>query len=260
MTQGPWVATVLGASGAVGKEIVRHLCARPGWSRIVLVNRRELALDDIIVQCSSKLEQHVVKDMDASILEAKSSSLFQDTAVDAAFVAMGAGRPSTVTEDVLHQVDVTLPTAFARGLSSRCKHFSLLTAVGADVHANPGWFMKTRAGGGLYNQLKGQVEANIQAASQESFAAFRPATLIGTPNTPKIISLMSPLVNSLLPVKYQESHISTLAAAMVYHAERELESGMVGKKSHIFEGEELHDLYAAIPFSHGKHVFEKGQS
>ena len=55
----------------------------------------------------------------------------------------------------------------------------LLTAVGADATAQYSMFTGTKAGGGLYMQVKGRVELNLAALPFVSVNAFRPSTILG---------------------------------------------------------------------------------
>ena len=267
-TMAPLTAAVLGATGAVGKEVVRHLSARPSWTRIIVLNRREVEYAD------SKVEQHVVK-MDEATLEADTARILGNAGADAVFNTMGVGAASKADEATLRKVDVGLPSAFFKGAKAAgVRHASLLTAVGADASANPdsGWFFvpKTAAGGPLYNHLKGVIEQRTATLNFASSSAFRPAALIGTPHTPKFIALVSPVFDRIVPAKYKSSNINTLAAAMVHDAETKLgaldDAAAVGAgdgtvaganafpaDAHtIFEGANLHELYARVPFQHGK--------
>ena len=252
-------AAVIGATGAVGKEVVSHLINRDGWEKVIVINRRSLQYK------SSKIEQHVIA-METEQLKRKCATALQDA--DVLFITMGVGAASKVTEDVLRKVDVDLPTACSEGaLKAGVKHVSILTAIGADADAKPStgveaglisaalhvvtWVLpKTRAGGPLYNQCKGLVERNIGALEFPwGMSAFRPAALLGTPHTPGIIAMISPTLDSIVPVKYKSSNINTVAAAMIHEAEQRAETQKGGNR--IFEGERLHNIYGDVPFEHG---------
>lgn len=256
----PLTAAILGATGAVGKELVGHLTARDQWSKIIVLNRRLVSYPD-----SPKIEQHVVPMTDdASLLEKASVQLLGEA--DALFVTMGVGAPSKGDEATLRRVDVELPSACARGAKAagRIQLVSLLSSVGANAHAKPDGALasalmpKTRAGGGLYLQCKGQVEHNLASLGfAKAVSTFRPAALVGTPNTPGAIAAISPVMDKLLPPLYQSSDINTLAAAMVYDAETQLLSSSSGSSPatdnhlRIFHGKTLRELYKSVPFSHG---------
>ena len=185
-------AAVLGATGAVGKEIVKSLLAR-NWTSVTLLNRRPtkdlFPKDGRIVEMVVPMENGEVN----GALQQACERIFREQKTSSLFIAMGVGAPSKTTEEVVRRVDLHLPSACVRGAKSSgiVQHVSILTAVGADVAAVPatsdalfGLIPRTRASGGLYNHLKGKIEENIKALDFQTASTFRPATLIGTPNTP----------------------------------------------------------------------------
>ena len=282
--QGRRTAAVLGATGAVGQQVVRALLQR-GWSNVHLLNRREMGpiqLDnkdnDDALKVASRIHEHIVPMADGASggpLEAACGKIFHEHAVDALFITMGVGAPSKYKgqegADLLKRVDVQLPTACARGARSSSlsvAHVSILTAVGADVDSVPdtsdrlfGMISRARAGGGLYNHCKGRVEQNIRDLGFPSFSTFRPAALLGTPNTPRSVAFICGLLDPLLPALYKSSKISTLGEAMVLDAEEKLDAVAAVAAGHgeteaagaglpakfrfdVFEGGPLHALYA----------------
>ena len=254
-------AAVLGATGAVGREVVQSLLlTRNDWDPIVLLNRRpSLAsfpsdprlVEQIIPMSANDLQE-------GGPLEKECSQIFRTHATSVLFITMGVGAPSKVLEDELRRVDVDIPTSVARGAAATTSvaHVSILTAVGADIAAIPasdglfGMMPRTRAGGGLYNFCKGKVEENIQAMSETwHTSTFRPATLIGTPNTPGYVATIAGWFDGLVPALYKKSDISTLGAAMVLDAEKRLEvntENTEASRFSIFQGEELHMLYKEV--------------
>ena len=91
-------AAVIGASGAVGKEVVSHLVDRDKWAKVIVVNRRSLEYK------SSKIDQHVVE-METEELKRACATNFKE--VDVLFITMGVGAPSKVSADILRKVDLT---------------------------------------------------------------------------------------------------------------------------------------------------------
>ena len=258
----PRTAVILGATGAVGKELVHHLGQRVQWQRVLVLNRREV---DYSRAGNGKVEQHVVK-MEEGALEASAHQLLRDAKVDAVFITMGVGAASKASAETLEHVDVLMPTAFARGAKAAgVRHVGLLTAVGADAASDPGtglarfvpFLPETSGGGKLYNKLKGRVEANVGALGFASATAFRPAALIGTPHTPWFIATASPLLDRVVPALYASSNINSVAAAMVFDAETRLDAhgaadGDADRAAlNVVEGERLQAMYAAVPFEHG---------
>ena len=252
-------AAVLGGTGSVGGEIVKGLLSR-NWESIVLLNRRKIGNE------SFKNSGDVTKIHEFEIdmskgpeeFEKSCSEILKQEEINALFIAMGVGAASKVDEETLRNVDCTLPNACAKASRqvSSVKHVSLLTAVNADANAVPathnwgGLIPRTAAGRGLYNQIKGQIEENIYSLSFPSFSTFRPATLIGSQHTPKTFACIATVLDGLAPVKYKLSKIDVLGSAMVFDAEKKLDS-MVDGVYDIFEGDKLHSLYKELQISDG---------
>ncbi|GMH51288.1 hypothetical protein TrLO_g8363 [Triparma laevis f. longispina] len=244
-------AAVLGASGAVGTEVVRSLVDR-GWDVIVL-NRRPVDK----FEGPAKVTQHVINMETETELKESCEKVMSAAKASALFITMGVGAPSKTKgqkgADILEMVDVSLPSACARGAKAAgVTHITILTAVGADSAAKPdkddgifNLFPMARAGGPLYNNCKGRVENNIRELGFPTLSTFRPAALLGTSNTPNAVAVIGRAVDFLLPVKYKCSEISVLADAMVLDSEDKLRGkGGESKDFDIFEGEPLHSLYA----------------
>eukprot|EP00930_Biecheleria_cincta_P057212 TRINITY_DN43188_c0_g1_i1.p1 TRINITY_DN43188_c0_g1~~TRINITY_DN43188_c0_g1_i1.p1 ORF type:complete len:334 (+),score=56.04 TRINITY_DN43188_c0_g1_i1:23-1003(+) len=241
------VAAVLGATGAVGQELVRHMIERDQWSRIIVLNRRHVEYE------SEKVEEHII-DMSDSSDNGKTQMQCEGILmnVDALFNTMGVGAASKVSEESLRNVDVSVPSAVFRGAKAAgVRHASILSAVGADKELDPdaglslfGMLPKTTAGGHLYNHCKGMVEHNVHMCGFASVSSFRPAALIGTPHTPGVIAMLSPVLDAVVPIKYKSSHIRSVALAMVKDAEISLGKGEgVNSELSVFEGHRLHALY-----------------
>jgi nucleoside-diphosphate-sugar epimerase len=243
-------AAVLGATGAVGTEIVKSLVAR-GWDSVIVLNRREVSTFDGMPGVKQQLVTLDNGEVNGDFEAACAAALGAAPKVDALFVALGVGAPSQkpyVTEAEFRRIDELLPSACARGAQAAgVKHVSILTSTGADSTAIPattdGYFLpRTHAGGGLYLQVKGRVEDNLQGMGFASCSVFRPAALIGTPNTPRFVQAISPWIDWMVPVKYKMTKIDRLGAAMVLDAEEKLASA--GGGNAIFEAKSLHDIYA----------------
>lgn len=247
-----------------------------------MLNRRQVGVD------LPRVAEHVVDMSDEAALERDAQQILAAHAVDSVFCTMGVGAPSKSDAATLRRVDLDLPAAVARGAKAAgASHFSLLTAVGADAGATEDRFFKSRAGGGLYNQVKGRIEEVVHDLGFPSAAAFRPATLIGTANTPAFFGWLAPKLDGIMPAKFKSSHINTLAASMVAEAEAALQRGQgIGKAEGagqaggigaagsggvegekegegreegasggsswtVFEGANLREAYKMVPFPHG---------
>lgn len=133
-------AIVLGGSGNVGKELVNALCNSSAYDSITLISRRPLPEYDNKDLFGGKINVRVM-DLDRVGHEEYEN-------YDAAFMLLGCGAPSKVSEEELMKIDCTVPVEFANACGrAGVKHMSALSALGADIDQKYNWITKTGAGG-----------------------------------------------------------------------------------------------------------------
>jgi uncharacterized protein YbjT (DUF2867 family) len=159
----PISLVVLGATGAVGSNVVKAALASDRVSKVTTLGRRPLELPEAP---AGKLVQHTVDVFDAQTYTALLMGH------DAAVSTLGVGQPSKVTKDEFLRVDIGAPAAFAEAAFRQgIRHFSLMTSVGA----NP----KSRVD---YLRMKGELEARIASLGFERTSIFRPSMLLTLTN------------------------------------------------------------------------------
>lgn len=200
-----YVAAILGGSGSVGNHVLKAVLADPHCEKVILLSRREL--DDL-------------KALDPDMITVQVCDPFDDLAkisdlkgADVAFCTLGHGSSRKSTKEDLMRVDATIPGEFARACKEAgVKHYCLMTAVGSDENAKWSSFTKTSAGGGWYNHVKGVAERlTLEAEIPYTYIA-QPATLWGSPHTPKLLEFVP---NSILPAAYSSAHVADIAKGMV---------------------------------------------
>jgi uncharacterized protein YbjT (DUF2867 family) len=194
---------MLGASGAVGQQVVAALSARPGWEQLSLLNRRNLAgpLD-------SRCAQHLVDSLDVA------SYTHHLPGHQAAVCTLGAGQPSAMGEAEFVRVDRDAVIAFAKACKSAgVLHFELLSAVGADSGSRS-----------LYLRTKGELCDSLQALGFERLSLFQPSMILTPTNRYGLMQgamlVVWPLLNPVLagPLrKYRGVRVEQLGAAMALH-------------------------------------------
>lgn len=207
---------VLGATGLVGREIVRLLCADPGVDRIVVLTRRPFVAPD-----DPKLQMKVL-DFDA--LDSAADSF----AVDQIFCALGTTMKQAGSEPAFRRVDLEYPLAAARlGVEHGARHFLLVSAVGASATSRV-----------FYNRVKGELEDALRTLPYNSITIARPSLLLGDREEHRLGEELGKRIGWLTPGRYRPVAASAVALALVLAA-REDRPGM-----HIIESEDIRRLAA----------------
>ncbi|XP_037309224.2 oxidoreductase HTATIP2 [Pungitius pungitius] len=149
---------ILGASGESGKMLLRELLERNIFSKITLIGRRRLALED---HAHGNLLQEVV---DFEKLEDYAAA-FQGH--DVGYCCLGTTKAKAGTEGFIRvDHDYVLKSA-ELAKAGGCSQFHLESSRGADKNSNF-----------LYLKVKGQVEAEIEALGFDRFSIYRPGVLL----------------------------------------------------------------------------------
>lgn len=216
----PRRALLAGATGLVGRELLRLLLESSDYERVHLVQRRPAALDH------PKAVEHLVSFDELSGLE------IEDRVTDA-FCALGTTIAKAGSVEQLQKVDRDYVRDFGRlALETGAERFSVVSAMGA----NPKSF-------NYYNRTKGEMEELLRGLGFPSLRVFRPSLLLGSrgERRPKemaataVLGTLSPLlVGRLRRVRGIEA--TRVARAMVATSLENF-SGL-----RIFESEEIQDL------------------
>jgi uncharacterized protein YbjT (DUF2867 family) len=152
---------MLGATGAVGGEVLQTLLHMDTVQRITLLGRRDVAWAS-----NHKLVQHVVDVHDpasyAEFLPGHTTSI----------CTFGVGEPSKAERAEFTRVDHDAPLAFATACKAAgVKHFRLLSAVGASS--------KSRS---FYLRTKGELEQSLIALGFDRLSLFHPSMILTPTN------------------------------------------------------------------------------
>ena len=200
-TSNKLTATIVGASGLVGSQVLNLLLKDSTFDHVRVIVRKPLTITHV------KLEQIVI---DFEDLTAYSAAIAGSTAV---FCAVGTTLKKVNSDKVAYRkIDYDIPVHAAQfAKEHNCEHFSLISAVGA----NP-------ASGNFYLKLKGEVERDIQKLNISSVAYFRPSFLLGDRKEFRLGEVIGlgvfKLFSFLIPSKYKAVKDTQLASAMLYRA------------------------------------------
>jgi uncharacterized protein YbjT (DUF2867 family) len=211
-------AIVLGASGSVGRALIKELIRNGEFSPIVTLVRRsqpeQVALADA---AGIELREIVVPTMDAASLEAATLEAIGSLDGDiASFSVLGIGAGTArLTMDQHRAVDVALNSAFARALraSGRVRHLAFMSAVGSDATAATSG--SGAAGMARYRRVKGEAEIAVQESGPPVVSIFRPAMIIGSEHTPWLLEKVLPIVAFATPSKFRSITVEQIAKAMI---------------------------------------------
>lgn len=209
-------AIVIGATGAVGKELVKKLLARNEYTEVVTFTRRPLQMEN------KKLISHVVNFDDRY-------SWKDLVKGDILFSALGTSLKQAGSKEAQYKIDHDLQLAFARAARENgVPHLVLVSSAGADPSSSF-----------FYMKLKGLIERDVRALRFPGLSILRPPSLI-RPHAKrpmetisvKIIQFINTFgfLRSMAPV-----HVSLVAEKMAD----------IGART--FQGEEIYNGQDVLP-------------
>ncbi|MCL5426023.1 MAG: NAD(P)H-binding protein [Gammaproteobacteria bacterium] len=198
-------AIVIGATGAIGTQLVTQLSQRDDVANLMVITRRELNLQRYFPEAiPSKIQSHIV---DFEQLEPQAAALMPSGSI--AFVALGTTRKQAGSEEAFRRIDHGLVLAFARACKGAgVSRLGVVTAHGANVSS-----------AAFYNRVKGEVERDIQVLNLPCVFFARPSLLLGRPDDGRLIekvasTLLAP-ASSFLPKSVRPISTARVAAAMI---------------------------------------------
>ncbi len=212
----PLRAVLLGATGAVGHNVLAETLRSPAFASVTTLGRRPVAGVEV-AGAAGKLTQHVVDLGDPGSYRDRIAG--HTTAI----CTLGVGEPSKSTPAEVWKVEID----YVMGFAAACKeagvrHFSLMTSVGA----NP----RSRF---AYVRLKGTQEERVKALGFERTSLFRPSMLLTAENrygtSQAILLALWPRLDGLLvgPLRhYRGIRVEDLGTAMVRNAAHDAPPGV----------------------------------
>ncbi|MCY4419581.1 MAG: oxidoreductase [Cytophagales bacterium] len=168
------IAAVVGGTGVVGNSLLTCLLKQDRYEKIFVLTRREINYGD------PRVEVLVV---DFENLE-KEGKRFQ---AHEYFCCLGTSSVREV--ESYRKVDYEYVLSFAHLAQddSLCRHFLLLTSVGASPSS-----------GIYYNRIKGEVERDVKVLDIPGIHIFRPSLLLGKREKPRIWEEIGKIFSSIL--------------------------------------------------------------
>ena len=151
-------ALVVGATGLVGKELIKHLILKDSYKQITVLSRRPLEiqnekLNTVIVEDFEKLEEHS-----------------ENLDVEDIYCVLGTTRKKAGSKENFIKVDHDFPLNLARLTKDQpsFKQFLVVTSMGANSSSPL-----------FYNEVKGKLEEALEELNMRSLKIFQPSLLIG---------------------------------------------------------------------------------
>lgn len=198
-------ALLAGGTGLIGSQILKLLIADERYTKVKCLTRNKLPVEH---------EKISIIQTDGSNLNDVADSLQADDV----FCCLGTTIKKAKTKEAFKKIDFEYPLQLANlTKASGAKQFLLVSALGADAHSSV-----------FYNQVKGEVEAAIEAVGFSAFHIFRPSLLLGPRaeerSAEDAAKVFFRLFGFLIPRKFKAIDSAKVANAMWQMAKKE-ESG-----------------------------------
>lgn len=148
---------VIGATGLVGKQLIKRLQDEPTCQQITAVVRKHQNDLDAL----DKVQQLVLEDF--LMLNDQDVSKHSH-----GFSCLGSTMKKAGSKQAFYSIDYTINAHFAELLQQTSAHYLLLSAMGANCQSHF-----------YYNRVKGELEEYIQTLSLDRISLIRPSLLIG---------------------------------------------------------------------------------
>ena len=150
------VAVIIGATGAVGREILEEVLEKDFYKKVYVLGRSSITkLTD-----NEKLGKIVV---DFENLEFETNILNNADV----FAALGTTIKLAKTKENQRKIDLDYTINFAKICEGRVRSFNVVSAVGANSRSKS-----------FYSSLKGELEEQLQKMNLGTLRIYRPSLLI----------------------------------------------------------------------------------
>jgi len=203
-------AVIIGATGAVGKEILKEILADNFYNRVYILGRESIGklgdeerLTKIIVDFENL-------NFDTSILE--------DADV---FASLGTTIKIAGSKENQRKIDVDYTVNFSKLCEGKVRSFNVVSAIGANSKSK-----------NFYNSLKGELEDKLKVMNLGVLRIFQPSLLISKRNDKRFLEELFMKVSSIFQLvlkgkakKYSPIEVSVLGREIVRFAIENKEQG-----------------------------------
>jgi len=190
------IANVIGATGLVGKQLVKLLLENENFEKVRIFVRRDSGIKH------QKLEQQIV---DYADKKTWSSSLNGDVLLS----ALGTTLKQAGSKEKQYEIDFEYNLNFAKTAKKNgINHYVLVSSIGSDANSKI-----------FYTRMKGELDEAVTQLGFKNLAILRPSSLTGNRNEKRLGELITiPLatfVTRFIFKKYRPISDVTVAKAMI---------------------------------------------
>jgi uncharacterized protein YbjT (DUF2867 family) len=215
-------ANVIGATGLVGKQLVKQLLENENFGKVRIFVRRSTGIQH------PKLEQQIVD-------FGKAESWAKKLTGDVLFSALGTTLKQAGSKEKQYEVDFTFNLNFAQKANANgIKNFVLVSSIGANPKSSI-----------FYTRIKGELDDEVANLDFKNLVILRPSSLTGDRDETRWMEKMSiPIarfVTQFIFRKYRPISDETVAQAMINAVLKP------DPKKTIWEGDEVFELAGNEP-------------
>ena len=157
MTKSIKSAIVIGATGLVGRELLKQLNQIESCEKITAIVRHE----DVELKSLKKVQQIIIDDL--LLLNDEDANGYSH-----AFSCLGTTLKKAGSKQNFYNVDYEMNAHFADLFETTDTHYLLISAMGANAQSKI-----------FYNKVKGELENHIQSLNLKYVSILRPSLLLG---------------------------------------------------------------------------------
>lgn len=171
------IALVTGATGLVGKALIRLLLDKDYYSKIIVLARRELEIKD------NRIEMVLLEDFD------KMEEVADKLNAHDVYCALGTTLKQAGSKEKFIKIDKTWPVELAKIVSKQplFEQYLMVTSHGANADSPL-----------FYNQIKGEVEQELESLGLKSLKIFQPSLLLGYRDDFRLLEEIAKFFSALL--------------------------------------------------------------
>ena len=196
-------AVIIGATGAVGKEILKEILGSEYYERIYVLGRNSI----ISLSDEERLTKIIIYfeniNFDMSILENAD-----------VFSSLGTTIKIAGSKENQRKIDVDYTVNFAKLCEGKIRSFNVVSAIGANSKSK-----------NFYNSLKGELEDKLKEMNLGTLRIFQPSLLISKRDDKRFLEELFIKISSLFQIllkgkmkKYSPIEASLLGKVIVRFA------------------------------------------